>query len=219
MFTYSLQGLELTAEPTGVLEVEENETTARSAVYQLLGAFFASGGTTSFEKARDGLWAKELFEAATLLPFALHVGDVALPAGMDEAAFAAEFGRLFGSTELLGGARTDRAAEIATVNREDEYFGLAAGGSAPRPPDHLATELDFLQYLCFKEAASPSPRLAGSFRRAQRDFLAGHVLCWVPGMVAAAQAAGAAEPFAAMLDLVGVFVADDHGYVAALIGG
>jgi DMSO reductase family type II enzyme chaperone len=219
MFTYSLQGLELTAEPTGVLEVEENETTARSAVYQVLGAFFASGDATSFEKAREGLWTEELAEAVLLLPFALAGGEVAIAAGISEAEYAAQFDRVFGGGRLLAGTGDAREAEVASVRRDYEYFGLAASDEAPRPPDHLATELDFLQYLCFKEAAGSSPRLAASFRRAQRDFLSGHVLGRAAEVVAAARAAGAAQPFAGMADLLGAFVVDDHGYVAGLLGG
>lgn len=219
MFTYSLQGLELTAEPTGVLEVEENETTARSAVYQVLGAFFASGDVTSFEKAREGLWTKELVEAALLLPFALDGGEVIFSTRMSEAEYAAEYDRAFGGGRLLAGTGDARQAEVASVRRDYEYFGLAASDDAPRSPDHLATELDFLQYLCFKEAASSSPRLAGSFRRAQRDFLAGHMLGRTAEVVAAVRSAGAVQPFAGMAELLGAFVADDHGYVAGLLGG
>ncbi len=218
MFTYSLQGLALTAEATGPVEVEESATTARSAVYQVLAAFFAADPAVGFEKARDGSWAKELAEAETLLPFDLAGGDDGVPAADGPDQYAAEHERLLGGTALLGGARGERDAELASVRREYEYFGLAASPDAPHPPDHLATELDFLQYLCFKEAVSPSARLAGSFRRAQRDFLANHLLTWVPDLVAGAAAEGAGLPFAWAFAVLGSFLTADHEYVAGLLG-
>ncbi|MDA8279277.1 MAG: molecular chaperone TorD family protein [Actinomycetota bacterium] len=216
MFTYSLQGLELTADVSGPLEVEENETTARSAVYQVLGAFFAASPADAADGER---WSKELAEAATLLPFAFEVGGVAVPNGTSPDDYAAEHDRLLGASALLGGAaRDDRDAEIASVRREYEYFGLASSDEAPRPADHLATELDFLQYLCFREAATPSPRLVASFRRAQRDFLVNHVLDWVPGFVAATLAAGAGQPLAWALERLDAFLTADHDYVVARLG-
>jgi TorA maturation chaperone TorD len=36
-----------------------------------------------------------------------------------------------------------------------------------------------MQYLAFKEAAAPSPRLGGSFHRAQEDFLERQMIDWL----------------------------------------
>ncbi|MDA8275821.1 MAG: molecular chaperone TorD family protein [Actinomycetota bacterium] len=218
MFTYSLQGLALASESTGPVEVEESPTTARSAIYQVLGSFFAADPASGFEKSLDGSWAKELAEAGTLLPFDLVDGEVAGTIEGGPAAYAAEHERFLGGATLLGGARGDRDAELASVHREYEYFGLAADPGATLPPDHLATELDFMQYLCFKEAASPSARLATSFRRAQRDFLANHLLTWVPDLVAGAVQAGAGPSFAWAFGALGSFLTADHAYVADLLG-
>ncbi|MDA8343060.1 MAG: molecular chaperone TorD family protein [Actinomycetota bacterium] len=219
MFTYSLQGLELTAADTGPVEVEENETTARSAVYQFFGGWFATGPADLFDQAVEGKWVAGLTEAAALLPFGLDIGTVAVPAGADAASFTADHERVLGGAALLGGAgRPDRDGEIAAVRREYEYFGLAASDDAPRPADHLATELDFLQYLCFREAATPSPRLATSFRRAQRDFLDAHVLDWVPGLVGSA-GADAGPLVGWTLGRLGAFLAADRAYVVERLGG
>ncbi|MDA8057456.1 MAG: molecular chaperone TorD family protein [Actinomycetota bacterium] len=219
MFTYSLQGLELSAAEAGPIEVEENETTARSAVYQFFGGWFATAPADLFDQAAEGKWVAGLTEAASLLPFGFAIGPVEVPAGADAASFAADHERVLGGGALLGGGgRADREAEIAAVRREYEYFGLAASDAAPRPADHLATELDFLQYLCFREAATPSPRLATSFRRAQRDFLDAHVLDWVPGLVASA-GRGAGPLVGWTLDQLAAFVSADRAYVAERLGG
>ena len=61
--------------------------------------------------------------------------------------------------------------KLEEVVRFYEYFGLTTSPEDPRPADHLATELEFMKYLTYKEAVSPSPRLQTSYRRAQHDFL------------------------------------------------
>ncbi len=213
MFTYSLQGLELSTDVAGPTEVEENETTARSAVYQVLGSFFAATPAERDAGAASGRWSQELVAAAELLPFAFDIGEVPAPGGSP----GADGG--LGADALLGGEATpDRDAEVAAVCREYEYFGLAAGAEGARPADHLATELDFLQYLCFREAATPSPRLAVSFRRAQRDFLDRHVLEWVSRLAERAGAEGAGKPVLWALERLVAFVTADRAYVAARLG-
>lgn len=52
-------------------------------------------------------------------------------------------------------------------------------------PDHLATELEFLVYLCDKEAAawdSGNNTLAKKWRRMQREFIDEHLGQWAPGL-------------------------------------
>lgn len=214
MFTYSLQGLELSEDVAGPQEVEENETTARSAVYQVFGAFFAASPAERAEGATAGRWTKELTTAIELLPYPFDPGTVPAPVGSTGTADGGPF-----AAALLGGnATADRDAEIAAVEREYEYFGLAAGAGAARPADHLATELDFLQYLCFREAATPSPRLAVSFRRAQRDFLDRHVIGWLSDLAASPAAGDAGEPEGWALEHLVAFVTADRDYVGAKLG-
>jgi DMSO reductase family type II enzyme chaperone len=60
------------------------------------------------------------------------------------------------------------------------HFGLTLAESPRELPDHLTTQLEFLHYLCFREAqtlqAGDDP---GPFRRAQRDFVSRHPGRWV----------------------------------------
>ncbi|MDH5736984.1 MAG: molecular chaperone TorD family protein, partial [Gammaproteobacteria bacterium] len=83
-----------------------------------------------------------------------------------------------------GGSEESRRQTMEEVARFFEYFGLKTSADDPRPPDHIATQLEFMQYLAFKEAASPSPRLGGSFHRAQEDFLSRQLVGWVDRMAA-----------------------------------
>lgn len=216
MFTYSLQGLRLGSDAAAPVEVEDNETTARSGVYQVLAALFGDGGRTAFERAAGGLFVKELRDAARLLPFDLPLAEP--PLVVDEAGYAQAYEELSATGALIGGrTAAERDEEIAALRREYDYFGLVAGEDAALPADHLAVELDFLQYLCFREAAASSGRLVASFRRAERDFLDAHVLTWVPPL-RAPSAEGSGAFFAWGLEVLQRFLAADHAYVLSLLG-
>jgi DMSO reductase family type II enzyme chaperone len=220
MFTYSLTGLEIKSAADGPEEVEENETTARSAVYQVLGAFFSAPDRDHFDRAGQGLWTKELTEAASLLPFPLEVGELTLASDVDPESYSAEYARLFGAgcSEALQIGAEDRDDVEAKLRREYEYFGLAVSTDR-RSADDLCTECDFMQYLAFREAATGSDRLRASYRKAQRDFLERHLLSWVPDMVAAATALGPNAVYSWGLDRLDTFLRSDLDYVTAQLDG
>ena len=83
------------------------------------------------------------------------------------------------------------------------HFGLTLSEAQRELPDHLLTQLDFLHFLCFREAQAlqqdgdPAP-----FRRAQRDFIARHPGAWLPKLNAKLAEQGAAPFFAALLGLL-----------------
>ncbi len=215
MFAYSLTGLEIDKDAVGgVTEVEENEITARSAVYQVLGRLFTAPDTEHYEMACDGQWIKELTEAASLLDFEWDIGEFSVPAEADKATHVADYDRLFvgGSGEvkpIWGGARSeDRDQTLTELSRSYDYYGLG-GGDAEVPLDHLTSELDFMQFLTFKEAAATSPRLGRSFRRAQVDFLAKQ-LHWVPALAAEARGDNPPVFWAWALDRLESFLTADE---------
>ncbi len=224
MFTYSLAGLQVKEAESGPVEVEENETTARSGLYQVLARLFSLPDEDHYDRARDGRWAKEMAHAAALLPFAFEIGEAPLPAEVDRAGWLAEHDRVFGAGGV-GGAllreghdAADADAMVTEVRREYDYFGLGLDGSA-LPPDHLSTECDFMQYLAFREAATASDRLRTSFRRAQRDFLDHHLVGWVPTLVAEADAKEPIGPLSWALGRLDEFVRADHAYLNTLLAG
>jgi DMSO reductase family type II enzyme chaperone len=219
MFVYSLSGLSLAADDAGgPVEVEENETTARSAVYQWLGRVFTAPDVDHFERARDGRWAKELAAAAGGLPYAFDVPLAELPAEVDqqsyEAAFAAALdGRVLGGA--YGGGDRERALE--DIHRAYEYFGLTASDRG-LPPDHLVSECDYLQYLTFREAAVSSDRLRRSYRRAQLEFLDQH-LVWTSALAAESDGPDRLAFIGWATLLLASFVVADAAYVRELVGG
>lgn len=106
---------------------------------------------------------------------------------------------------------------LEEVVRFYEYFGLTTSAEDPRPADHLATELEFMKYLTFKEAVSTSPRLQTSYRRAQHDFLDRQLTSWVPKLVERTRSADTWPYWQWVAETVGGFVAADSNYVAGVL--
>ncbi len=214
MFVYSLSGLELTGDGAGAaIEVEDNETTARTAVYQTFGRMLLPLDDDTWGITKDSGWTKELDSSGTLLTYSWEIGDQPAPA--DRAAAGSEYSAI--DATLVSGAYTDDVDKNRDeVVRFYEYFGLKTSADA-RPLDHLVTQIDFMQFLTYKEAVSTSDRLRGSFRRAQLDFLDRQLSIWVPQMAERVNKSGsnlygwAASAFAR-------YVEADHVYVKGLLG-
>lgn len=227
MFGYSLVGLEVDTDSEDVKEVEENETTARSAFYQILARQFHAPDAEAAEAIRNGEPQKKLGEAAADLPYDLPIAKEAPPTGgLSADEIAAEFIRLFDvgadgpPCPLFGGAyKSDRMGVMEETKRFYDYFGLKLSSDYFLPPDHLATELDFMQYLTFKEAASASPRLARSYASAQRDFLERQVLSWLPEAVSRLEKAEPHPYFRWLLDLTAALAEVDRAYASERLAG
>jgi DMSO reductase family type II enzyme chaperone len=217
MFIYSLSGLKLTESgaPEAV-EVEDNETTARTAVYQTFGRMFLPPDDECWELAQEERWAKELDHAGTLLSFEFDPGHQPVQDG-SRAVLEAEYDRLFDGAILAGAWLGDASGTHDEVVRFYEYFGLKTGEGA-RPVDHVVTECDFMQYLTYKEAAAPSDRMRGSYRRAQLDFFGRHLSVWLPRLAAHVTASDPAPFYGWATTALTAFVASDHAYVTSLLG-
>ena len=218
MFVYSLSGLALAAdEPGATVEVEENETTARSAVYQALGRLFALPDVDHFERARDGRWAKEFAAAAERLPYVFDVPDAVLPADVDEESYREAFVSALDGKMLGAAYGGDRERALEDICRAYEYFGLRASDGG-MPPDHLVSECDYMQYLTFREAAASSDRLRRSYRRAQLEFL-GHHLGWTPALATESDPAVRHSFVGWATGVLASFVSADTSYVRELVEG
>jgi TorA maturation chaperone TorD len=83
---------------------------------------------------------------------------------------------------LLESAHTSRAVPqeivLECVNFYD-VLGLSPSRAA-FPPDHLVTQLEFLAAAHYLGEREPDPGKAESLCRLERDFLARHILSWVP---------------------------------------
>jgi DMSO reductase family type II enzyme chaperone len=112
-------------------------------------------------------------EGASLAQAYLELFELGGPAGPPAVVYEGE----------LGGGRLKVMEDVL---RFYDHFGLDPAPTTEYRdrPDHVATELEFMHYLAFREAgavgsgADPTP-----YRAAQRDFLAYH-LCDLAGTIA-----------------------------------
>lgn len=228
MFVYSLAGLQLDNDASMDMEIEDSPITARLGVYQQLARLFAHPDEDVYAAAVAGEWPERLAHDAALLPFVFDYGQASVPASVSQADFEAEYLRLFEvgagtngpAAPLCGGAYAggDRMRAMEEVVRFYEYFGLRTSPEDPRPPDHLATEFEFMKFLTFKEASSASPRLATSFRRAQHDFLDRQLSTWVPQLAERTEGQDPSPFWKWAVGTASSFVAADTDYVRGLLG-
>jgi putative dimethyl sulfoxide reductase chaperone len=171
---------------------------ARHHTYALLGRLYADGLT------------------AELLPYArelLGESPYALPnTQFDADEAAATHYTLFhlnifpyqaifrDSSGLLGGAESER---VRAVYQES--------GFETAEPDHIASELNFLAFLCAAEAEARQDgldKVAAQCQARQQTFLGSHLLTWLPAFVIALQQAG--QPFYTALATLTLDFAADH---------
>jgi DMSO reductase family type II enzyme chaperone len=113
----------------------------------------------------------------------------------------------YGSRHLF--QQTQQLADIAGFYRA---FGLDVSETAHERPDHLAIELEFLHFLCFKEAYAMrhhGPEQAELCREAERKFLGDHVLQWAPSFAARLQEAASAGWYRQVGALLAAFLSTE----------
>jgi len=228
MFVYSLAGLQVDGQTLQEMELPDNEVTARTGVYQALARLVSVPDDDVYTAAVAGEWGGRLTDAGKLLGFPFAFGNETIPSSVSREDFQAEFLRVFEvgpgngpPAPLYGGAYggSDRMQKLEEVVRFYEYFGLTTSPEDPRPADHLATELEFMKYLTYKEAVSSSPRLQTSYRRAQHDFLDRQLSPWLPKFAARTREAGTWSYWEWVADTVSSFAAADAKYISGVLVG
>jgi TorA maturation chaperone TorD len=81
--------------------------------------------------------------------------------------------------------------------------------------DHLAVELQFLEWLCFHEARSGDRERRGVLQHAQRDFLNEHVLAWLPELARQVALMAPAGPYQQIFSSVHRLATADLSYCHA----
>lgn len=141
----------------------------------LAGAYMAMAQVFSYPNAES--WPR-LGELGLVDP------GITLDAMEAEYMAAFEVGREASPAPLFEGMhRPDSGREgiLEDLLRFYEFFDVKLSGTDREYPDHLATELEFLAWLCLQEqAAMQAGRDAEPFRRAARDFLSRHLAAWLP---------------------------------------
>jgi TorA maturation chaperone TorD len=113
-----------------------------------------------------------------------------------------------GGVGRLGGEATEAA--VATYQAE----GLAPRSTLREPADDIATELEFLAWLCSREHqewASGSTDEARRLRRVADDFVRHHCALWWPAFVAACQAQAKIATYRAFAEVVAAHLTIELG--------
>ena len=167
---------------------EGTAAAAHSRLYRLLADSFLYPARESFDEMKAGRLRDDVMEACRELPYALEPAFDGLVASGDYIDFQSAFLSVFEVGQGMppcplysGIFRGGRKAVMEELVRFYSHFGLSIEHGSGELPDHLATELEFMHFLTFKELAAlqrqedPAP-----YRRAQADFLERQLMSWLP---------------------------------------
>lgn len=208
---------------------EELRAGARSLVYALLCEALEYPSCERLGEIRDGALASRLRTALAAVEPECAAGvdwDALGDAGADDDELAVEHTRLFevGASgppcALYGGLYGDaRMKTMEEALRFYNHFGLTLSEALRELPDHLATQLEFLHFLAFREAEALQGGLdAGPYRRAQRDFVARHPGHWVPKLVKRLAQAKAGRFHTALFDAIARWLEREQRTLLAEVG-
>lgn len=205
-----------------VEQPEQATAAARACMYAALSALTASPPAT------DGEALAHLEAAAAALPYPLDVAPLAeVAVALREPAALAAFHSAYSSAFEVGerGPPLPIRAELAPgvgpqakeeVVRFYEHFGYELGAAMAWQPDHLSVLLEFLHYLAWQGSGRAAADARRSLQRAQRDFLARHVLGWLPQVSGSLAQQSPAAPLTVLFAAVAAFARADHAWLAAV---
>jgi DMSO reductase family type II enzyme chaperone len=199
--------------------------TARAAAYGALSRLLTSPSEQPWALAVVRAESARLMEAHAYLPF--DVDATALEssvAALDSAALeraAIDYGAQFEvgehgpplaiRAELAPGANAASKEEVA---RFYEYFGYEVGDRAAWQLDHLAVLLEFLHYLSFGAASHAESAGGDAYARGARDFVARHVVAWLPAVATHVASGSASRYLRALFQTTATFVTADRAWLA-----
>ena len=216
---------------------QELQAAARSRLYQLLAAAFTIPNRDSYRAAKNGLFAEEIARNAASLPYPLPLAeDTATRRGLvqdgsSQEDLQSEYVGLFDvgmpgppCPLYAGEYRKARQGVMEELVRFYNHFGLRLSGRKREMPDHLATELEFMHFLTFREVtALHFQQRPDSYLRAERDFLARHLCAWLPSL---RERLDRLQPptnrptwafYAALVRLTEAFTSRDGAYLEVLV--
>ena len=195
---------------------------ARAQAYGLLARAFGRPDAAFEADVTEGGFGGALAEALAALGHPELATAAAGAGGGPEGPLAAEFARLFNpsvhancppyGTEYTGAHVFMRAQQLADVAGFYRAFGLRVAADFRERPDHIATELEFMQVLSLKEAlalARKERAHAGICRRAQARFLREQLGRWLAPYCQRLATLDAAGFYARLAGLARDFAAKD----------
>lgn len=118
------------------------------------------------------------------------------------------YGSEYGQAHIF--EKTQTLADVAGFYRA---FGLALAEGMHDRPDHIALELEFMEFLCLKQALAETtghaPERVAVCARAQRAFLGDHLGFWAFSFARRLRQRPEPGPFAAWAGLLEAFLAQE----------
>lgn len=203
---------------------EEIKSGNRSQVYALLARAFRFPTSEEFQSVKGGQFASAAQQSIATLPYnGLQGGELGRGMVASYEEFQSAYIGLFEVGGELGppcplyegeygGGRMKVMEEVL---RFYHYFGLRLSEVKRDRPDHLASELEFMHLLTFKETEGLLQGADRSaYRQAERDFMRFHLSGFVAAV--ANKIGGRAAPFYSELaQLANTFCARDLAYLSA----
>ena len=106
-------------------------------------------------------------------------------------------------TGQRGGTRED-------LVRFYNYFNYSLAEKFAWAPDHLSVQLEFMHFLCFREASADDNAL--SYQLAQADFTQRHLLKWVPKFAASVEVNRPDSLYNGVVQLLNDFLSRDYAW-------
>ncbi len=200
---------------------------ARRNVYDLLRCLFLQEPSDRFFGAlrEEGLLEKlcgyhpDLDEGVSLL--SQSISDPCLPVLLP--ALVDEFTRLFIGPlpiplfESVYRSASGLVMQEETVAVRRKYFeaGLAVNPRGTFPEDHIATELEFVFYLCGKATEAQQPDQQRAHLQMQADFFREHLAVWIPALCGRLYAEAESPYFKGIAKLTKGFIEWDYREIVA----
>lgn len=212
----------------------------RGQGYALLAAGFRRPGPQLVAQLLAGDFAAKLREVAALFSasaleeglrelYAASVGLRAQEATALQRELALEYDRVFvGAGHLPAppyeSVYRDPAGLVmgepaVAVAKQYQDQGLSLAPTFKDLPDHAAVELEFMAYLCYKEAAAwekGDVALALTYLRQEGDFLSQHLTQWLDAFAQRTMAATETPFYRALAKIAPTYVALDRDWALAL---
>lgn len=109
--------------------------------------------------------------------------------------------------DLQTGQRSGTREELVRFYR---YFDYSLAERFAWAPDHLSVQLEFMHFLCFREASNNENAI--SYQLAQADFLQRHLLKWVPKLKANVESVSPSSIYCRVVYVLDEFLTEDAAW-------
>jgi len=218
----TMQTPEVTVNPTRLVSVSERDArqtaAARCACYAALSELACSPHDMD---PRVSL--RDKIDIGTALDYADGLDGLLREfVALDLDTLKLEFSALFevGSDGPPCPIREDLQTGQRAGTREDlvrfyNYFNYTLEEKFAWAPDHLSVELEFMHFLCYREASAGSD--AASYQLAQIDFSQRHLMRWVPELARSVARVASDSVYCRVIDAIERFLAADYAWQCGTI--